>query len=273
MFAAIAVAAVAAAGVSSRRCRWRRRAAGDHRRPCSSGDCSSRCLPWVSAPFCISRIGWRNGSSCLYLWGRRSRCPHHHHHHYHHHAAPAVGVAAAAAVAAAKLLLLLQQQQQRVLLAAAAIVLCRCCCHYLSVSLSVCLSLLVVSSPVCLFLRYLCLSVSSCNFCLSGLTGWKYSRRIAAIKVFEFLMLNGRCPSSLRVGICVSGYLRDDDDVTLPWVLSLAAAAAGFAAAVRLLLLLSRELGGGSILGAAAAVAAVGLCGVSSDVFLPESSM
>lgn len=51
-----------------------------------------------------------------------------------------------------------------------------------------------------------------------GLTGWKYSRRIANIKIFEFLMLNGRSPSSLRVGIGVSGYLRDDDDVTLPWV-------------------------------------------------------
>ncbi|CDJ62551.1 hypothetical protein, conserved [Eimeria necatrix] len=54
----------------------------------------------------------------------------------------------------------------------------------------------------------------------AGLTGWKYSRRIANIKIFEFLMLNGRSPSSLRVGIGVSGYLRDDDDVTLPWVCS-----------------------------------------------------
>ncbi|XP_026192772.1 uncharacterized protein LOC34619488, partial [Cyclospora cayetanensis] len=54
----------------------------------------------------------------------------------------------------------------------------------------------------------------------AGLTGWKYSRRIATVKVFEFLMLNGRSPSSLRVGIGISGYLRDDDDVTLPWVCS-----------------------------------------------------
>ncbi|CBZ52377.1 hypothetical protein NCLIV_021650 [Neospora caninum Liverpool] len=52
----------------------------------------------------------------------------------------------------------------------------------------------------------------------AGLTGWKYSRRIANIKVFEFDMLNGKTPSSLGVTVCVSGYLRTFDDISLPWI-------------------------------------------------------
>ncbi|PHJ21400.1 transmembrane protein, partial [Cystoisospora suis] len=55
----------------------------------------------------------------------------------------------------------------------------------------------------------------------AGLTGWKYSRRIANIKVFEFDMLNGKAPSSLCVTICVSGYLRTFDDISLPWIQAL----------------------------------------------------
>nr|PIL99648.1 putative transmembrane protein [Toxoplasma gondii COUG] len=52
----------------------------------------------------------------------------------------------------------------------------------------------------------------------AGLTGWKYSRRIANIKIFEFDMLNGKTPSSLGVTVCVSGYLRTFDDIALPWL-------------------------------------------------------
>ncbi|SCM19643.1 conserved protein, unknown function [Plasmodium chabaudi chabaudi] len=52
----------------------------------------------------------------------------------------------------------------------------------------------------------------------AGLTGYKYSRRIANIKVFEFLMLNGSISKSLSVAVCVSGEIQTDDDITLPWI-------------------------------------------------------
>ncbi|VEV55428.1 conserved protein, unknown function [Plasmodium vinckei vinckei] len=52
----------------------------------------------------------------------------------------------------------------------------------------------------------------------AGLTGYKYSRRIANIKIFEFLMLNGNISKSLSVAVCVSGEIQTDDDITLPWI-------------------------------------------------------
>ncbi|SCO59600.1 conserved protein, unknown function [Plasmodium berghei] len=52
----------------------------------------------------------------------------------------------------------------------------------------------------------------------AGLTGYKYSRRIANIKIFEFLMLNGNISKSLSVSVCVSGEIQTDDDITLPWM-------------------------------------------------------
>ncbi|ETB58247.1 hypothetical protein YYC_03903 [Plasmodium yoelii 17X] len=52
----------------------------------------------------------------------------------------------------------------------------------------------------------------------AGLTGYKYSRRIANIKIFEFLMLNGSISKSLSVSVCVSGEIQTDDDITLPWM-------------------------------------------------------
>ncbi|SBT44213.1 hypothetical protein POVWA1_049430 [Plasmodium ovale wallikeri] len=52
----------------------------------------------------------------------------------------------------------------------------------------------------------------------AGLTGYKYSRRIANIRTFEFIMLNGTISKSLSVCVCVSGEIKTDDDITTPWI-------------------------------------------------------
>ncbi|KAF8822049.1 hypothetical protein IE077_001179 [Cardiosporidium cionae] len=55
----------------------------------------------------------------------------------------------------------------------------------------------------------------------AGLAGWKYSRRLADIETFEFQRLNGDKPKSLRLFVCISGCLRNIDDITLPWLRAL----------------------------------------------------